>query len=211
MIEDEILKQEAKKAEEMIDESYSLEEVSFSEDFEDRLKKKRKKTKNSRCPWVTKVAAAAIILVLIGGIGNTKAVAVLVDRVLQSMTVEISSEEDGTQEGELVFTYLPDGMRLISGSSIGENTFYYVLQKEDGEQVSITRIALEEGWEQQSEISTEGELYTIYHQGVSYWVAEEESKTTVIWVEEGQMYYLSGSLKANILLKIAQGIEFCYD
>ena len=211
MIEDEILKKEVKKAEEMIDAAYSLEEVSFSEDFEDRLERKRKKSKNSRCPWVKKVAAAAIILALIGGIGNTKAVAVLVDRVLQSMTVEISSEEDGTQEGEIVFSYLPDGMRLISESSIGENMYYYVLQKEDGEQVYLTRIAMEEGWEQQSEISTEGELYTVYHQGVSYWVAEEESKTTVIWVEEGQMYYLSGSMKADILLKIAEGIAFCYD
>ena len=212
-VTDEMLYQRAPEAERMILDALpgeDMPEAAFSEEFEQKVKQVvvRKKS-GSRQKWYLRASAAAILCLVLYGIGETSAFSGLYERIYQFAMVcfsGVDTEKEGT-ETECTVGYLPEGMNLTETSRQGESLWIYTWKDEQGGWLILRRELLSGESEQKRDILSEGRIETELVNGVLYWKIREADSKGLLWEKDGNIFYLEGNMNEDVLIQIAENIK----
>lgn len=111
------------------------------------------------------------------------------------------------EPGNLVFTYLPEGMEEQDREQ-DEVEFYVYYESPDGAFVELSQILVEDGTEVLLGLDTENAKVTYFEvHGVEAMGIEKGLDYTIHWTEGSFVYTLSGTIPLEELKLIAEGIQ----
>ena len=130
-------------------------------------------------------------------------------QVFQDFTEFVYTSDSSTVEepGNLVFTYLPEGM----GEQDREQDaieFYVFYESTDGAFMELSQILVEDGAEVLLGLDTENAKVTYFEvHGVEAMGIEKGLDHTIHWTEGSFVYTLSGTVPMEELKLVAEGIQ----
>lgn len=130
-------------------------------------------------------------------------------QVFQDFTEFIYTSDSPAVEkpGNLVFTYLPEGMREQDREQDAIE-FYVFYESPDGAFMELSQILVEDGAEVLLGLDTENAKVTYFEvHGVEAMGIEKGLDHTIHWVEGNFVYTLSGTIPLEELKLIAEGIQ----
>lgn len=212
-VTDEMLYEAAPEAEKMLMENLPSEEeckVEFSEDFEKKVYRTSgicRSVPGRRWYKHRKIAVAAAACILLCIVGVAPVSANLYERFIRFATVQIegNTEVEKAALKQVSFGYLPEGMNSAGPSKMGEDMYVYYPYDETGHDLQLIQMISDvDAYE--AKLIYEGEMKIRKTDGIEYILVSETDNVSVTWVRYGYTFYLSGNLKEDEVLKIAQNI-----
>ena len=130
-------------------------------------------------------------------------------QVFQDFTEFVyTSDSPAVEEpGNLVFTYLPEGMEEQDREQ-DEVEFYVYYESPDGAFVELSQILVEDGTEVLLGLDTENAKVTYFEvHGVEAMGIKKGLDHTIHWTEGSSVYTLSGTVPMEELKLVAEGIQ----
>ena len=130
-------------------------------------------------------------------------------QVFQDFTEFVYTSDSSTVEepGNLVFTYLPEGMEEQAREQ-DELGFYVYMENLEGEFIELDQSLVENGTEMLLGLDTENAKVTYFEvHGVEAMGIEKGLDHTIHWTEGSFVYTLSGTIPLEELKLIAEGIQ----
>ena len=118
-----------------------------------------------------------------------------------------SHEKASGQPGELVFTYLPEGM-VETDRDLDALGFYICWRNESGEFVELDQVLVDDNTDMKLYLDTEDAKITqLQIRGEEAMGIEKGLDHTIHWTEGQFVYTLSGTIPMEELEKVAEGIQ----
>ena len=130
-------------------------------------------------------------------------------QVFQDFTEFVYTSDSSTVEepGNLVFTYLPEGMEEQAREQ-DELGFYVYMENLEGEFIELDQSLVENGTEMLLGLDTENAKVTYFEvHGVDAVGIEKGLDHTIHWTEGNFVYTLSGTIPMEEVKLIAEGIQ----
>lgn len=130
-------------------------------------------------------------------------------QVFQDFTEFVYTSDSSAvgKPGNLVFTYLPEGMEEQDREQ-DEVEFYVYYESPDGAFVELSQILVEDGTEVLLGLDTENAKVTYFEvHGVEAMGIKKGLDHTIHWTEGSSVYTLSGTVPMEELKLVAEGIQ----
>ena len=196
-------------------------EHEFSQKFRRKVEKllrrqRRSPAVNAALRYGRRAAAFALVFLTLSFSGLMTVDAAFRERVIQAVVqvfqdftefVYTSDSSAVGKPGNLVFTYLPEGMEEQDREQ-DEVEFYVYYESPDGAFVELTQILVEDGTEVLLGLDTEdAEFIDLTVHGTEAVGIVKGLSHTIHWTEGQFVYTLSGTIPMEELEKVAEGIK----
>lgn len=193
----------------------------FSPKFRRKVEKllrrqRRSPAVNAALRYARRAAAFALVFLALSFSCRMTVDAAFRERVIQAVVqvfqdftefVYTSDSPAVEEPGNLVFTYLPEGMEEQDREQ-DEVEFYVYYESPDGAFVELSQILVEDGTEVLLGLDTEDAKVTYFEvHGVDAVGIEKGLDHTIHWTEGNFVYTLSGTIPMEEVKLIAEGIQ----
>ena len=132
-------------------------------------------------------------------------------QVFQDFTEFVYTSDSSTVEepGNLVFTYLPEGMEEIEAYRENDEIHaYFYFDRDNGDFFTLEQIKVDENTNSQRFFDTEDANVTMVQIRNSEAIGTEKGSNCILhWAEGNFVYTLSGTILLNELIMVAEGIQ----
>lgn len=196
-------------------------EHEFSPKFRRKVEKllrrqRRSPAVNAALRYARRAAAFALVFLTLSFSCLMTVDAAFRERVIQAVVqvfqdftefVYTSDSPAVEEPGNLVFTYLPEGMEEQDREQ-DEVEFYVYYESPDGAFVELSQILVEDGTEVLLGLDTENAKVTYFEvHGVEAMGIKKGLDHTIHWTEGSSVYTLSGTVPMEELKLVAEGIQ----